>query len=129
MAKAKEVLRFIEREMREFNEAIASTHDRVIDLLRFHLLAENTLERIILAKLPLGHRLIEDAGLSFSQKLTLVEALAALENPYVQALRHLNSVRNKCVHQRGRTLTSADIELFGRPFGKLFRSETNTMMN
>jgi len=89
-------------------------------VLQFHLYTENMFERIILASIPRGDLLIDNAGLSYHQKLCIVNALDVIEDRYIQSLKKLNKIRNECSHERDKEILLADIELIGRPLGKQF---------
>lgn len=120
MSIEQELEAFMERELNDFMGTMKAEHDLILIVLRFHLLIENCMERLILAKLPRGDRLLEKAGLSFSQKLAFIEAFEAIEDRYIQSIRHLNTIRNECAHQKGRQISTNDIERIGRTLGKVF---------
>jgi len=114
----KEVSEFVDIEIGDFVNALESKHDLIISVLKFHLLSENLLERIILGKLKRGDRIIEKGNLSYFQKLQLVDSFDVVKDPHIQALRHLNSLRNKCSHKKETKVALEDIDLIGRPLGK-----------
>jgi hypothetical protein len=116
----KEVEEFVNQEVKDLINALQSKHDFVITVLKFHLLSENLLERIILGNLTRGDRILEKGNLSFYQKIKLVDSFDIVKDAAIQSLRHLNSLRNKCSHQKGKEITFDDIEIIGRPFGKEF---------
>lgn len=91
--------------------------DLLLIVLRFHLVAENLLERYIEKTLPRGTVLTKKARLSFAQKLAVVDALAVIEEPIVIALRRLNSLRNTCAHEKGKVVTLRDLDPVGEPLG------------
>lgn len=109
------VTEYILREIRELEESMRTPNDLLVGVLRFHLVAENLLERFIQAKLPRGKMLVDKARLSFPQKLALVDALGALEENLVKALSYLNALRNKCAHDKGRSVSLRDLDLIGKP--------------
>ena len=91
--------------------------DPVLTVLRGHLLTEHYIEQILQLALPKGERLTGDAGLSYAQKLAVIEALDILEDRTIAALRGLNRIRNRCAHEKERVVTIADIDIVGRPLG------------
>jgi hypothetical protein len=109
-----------EREFEKFKEAIGAEGDAVMLLLRGHLYSENLLERLINFGLPRGDKLMENASLSYHQKLLLVEALDFLPDMIASSLRNLNKLRNQCAHQLNKKITEADITRIGSPLGKVF---------
>ena len=116
----KKVKQFTDHEVKDLLTSLQSKTDLVINILRFHLLSENLLERIIMGELTRGDRVIEKGNLSFFQKLCLVNSFDMIEDAAIQSLRHLNSLRNKCSHQKGKEISFDDIEIIGRPLGKPF---------
>jgi hypothetical protein len=109
-----------ERELKKFKEAIGAEGDTVMLLLRGHLYSENLLERLINFGLPRGDKLMENASLSYHQKLLLVEALDFLPDTIASSLRNLNKLRNQCAHQLNKKISEADITRIGSPLGKSF---------
>lgn len=102
----------------EFDESINAKNDLLIFVLRFHLLAENMLERIIKGALPRGANLINKSRLSFAQKLAVVDALGIIDENLVVSLDRLNSLRNKCAHKRKMKVTLKEIDPISEPFGE-----------
>jgi hypothetical protein len=116
-----EIEKIVDKETDELVSALSKKgKEETLLVLQFHLYTENMFERIILASIPRGDLLLDNAGLTYHQKLCLVNALEVIEDRYVQSLRKLNKVRNECSHERDKEILLADIELIGRPLGKLF---------
>jgi hypothetical protein len=109
-----------DRELNEYYDARGEINDPVLLILRVHLFIEYMLERIIIAGLCRGDRVIEKARLSFVQKLVLVSSFDNVPSEDITVIRNLNTVRNRCAHERKKEITMADIELIGRPLGKEF---------
>jgi hypothetical protein len=109
---------FIKCEFEEFMKALQSRDD--VNILKFHLLFENILERIIVSELKRGDRLIDKGNLSFSQKLMLVHSFDIISDSYIQALKHLNSLRNELSHDKGTIITLDNFDLVGNPLGKAY---------
>jgi hypothetical protein len=120
MATVEDVKRYAQHEAKELTTALSKKEDLVLVVLRFHLLSENLIERIILAKLTRGDRLIERGRLSFIQKLFLLDSFDILSDGIIQSLKHLNTLRNACAHEKGKGIGPADVEKVGRPLGKPF---------
>lgn len=109
-------------QFREFHESINTPNDLLIYVLRFHLLTENMLERIIKGSLPRGANLVRDTRLSYAQKLAIVDALGILDEKLTVALQRLNSLRNSCAHKRKMKVTIKEIDSISEPFGKQLSS-------
>jgi hypothetical protein len=99
----------IQKEVEELSAVLESTDKLVPLVLRFHLLSEYHLERIIFSHLPRGDRAVEKANLSYYQKLMMVYSLDVLGDRIITCLQHLNSLRYKCSHQKDVTITLNDI--------------------
>ena len=106
-----------ERERKLFFKTCPTGQKPVLSILRVHLLTEYYLERIIAIKLPRGDRLLEDGGLSYAQKVALVDSLSIVEDSLIAALRGLNRVRNRFSHEFNKAIDGSDIDVIGRPFG------------
>lgn len=113
--------RAIDSESKELADSLVATGDLMLPLLKFHLLAERALERLILAQLPRGDRLLTGARLNFAQKLALVNAFDTIPDAAVQALRQVNRVRNQCSHVRAKAITLDDIDRIGQSLGPEYR--------
>lgn len=111
----------IARSAREAAAALATKDDLLLPLLKFHLLSERVLEQLILAELKRGDRLISSGRLSFSQKLALVHAFDVVDDAGVQALRHINALRNRLAHVQGTEISVADVDRIGSPLGAQYR--------
>jgi uncharacterized protein YutE (UPF0331/DUF86 family) len=100
-------------QLREFDESInaQTQYDLLVFVLRFHLLAENMLQRIII-------NLINKSRLSFAQQLAVVDALGIIDENVVISLDRLNTLRNKCVHKRKMKVTLKEIDSISEPFGE-----------
>lgn len=117
-----------ERELAEFVSTCRGIGDPILLVLRVHLYTEYLLDRLIMATLARADRVLDDGALTYAQKLSLVAAFDCLRDTDVTAMRNLNRVRNRCAHERQKTITLADVELIARPFGDLFartRKERN----
>ena len=108
------------RERERFKQAVGEETDATMLILRAHLHSENMLERILISKLPRADRLIENASLTYAQKLTLVDALDCVPDSIISSLRSLNRLRNQCAHELDKTITDADITKLASPLGKDF---------
>lgn len=118
MSSDKKIDNFIKCEFEEFKDALASRDDA--NILKFHLLFENILERIIVKVLKRGDRLIDKGYLSFAQKLILVHSFDIISDSYIQSLRHLNTLRNELSHDKGAIITKDSFDLVGRPLGRVY---------
>jgi len=111
------LIQYILREIRDFEESVKLRDDLLLIVLRSHLLIENLLERFIQAKLPQGKMLVDEARLSFAQKLAVVDAIGVVEVSLVSAIRRLNALRNMCAHKKGREVSLRDLDSIGEPLG------------
>jgi hypothetical protein len=112
-----EAQQFIDRELVLLEAIMAREDDLVSDTLRFHLVVESQLDRIIAALLPRGGRLVEKRYLSFRQKLAVVEAFAGEDAAVFTSLSGLNAVRNECAHDRDKVVGVHDLDRIGSPLG------------
>jgi hypothetical protein len=108
------------REAEAMTKELLAPGDLMVMVLRFHLFTESLLERLIAQRLPRPDRILERGRLSYNQKLLLVSAFDLVSDGVVHSLRHLNALRNKCAHRRGRTIGSEDIIQMGQPLGHEF---------
>ncbi len=113
----KEYKEIRDREKKLFFKTCPAGQKPVLSILRVHLLTEYYLERIIAIKLPRGDRLLEDGGLSYAQKIALVDSFSIVEDSLIAALRGLNKVRNRFSHEFNKAIDASDIDVVGRPFG------------
>jgi hypothetical protein len=111
---------FFESEAKELTEVLGQDDAVANRLLRFHLLTEYMLDRIITTRLKRGDRVLEDGNLSYHQKLLLVHSLDILPDKAIASLRQLNKLRNALSHERSARVTISDLESIGRPYGKDF---------
>jgi hypothetical protein len=110
----------LEKEVSEFSFSISEDTSLIPIILRFHLLTENCLERIIASKLPKGYLLVDNAGFTYHHKLELVHAIGIFDEKIIGSLRKLNQIRNDCSHNRHQEINADMIESVGRPLGKDF---------
>jgi len=107
-------------EVNALTTVLTSNDDPVLGvLLRFHLLIEELLHRIIKAhvKQPqhLGKR---KPRLDFFTKLGLVTAMEPrLGEETLEAVRRLNQLRNDCAHQHEKRIVLEDLDHIGQSFG------------
>lgn len=116
--KKKELVNLIDIEFDELKKTFKSENKEIIKLLQFHLHAEQLLERIILAKLERGDKVLDKGGLSFHQKLCLVESFGHVDDKYIVSLRKANRLRNDCAHNKELFISKDKLDLIGRPLGK-----------
>ncbi len=117
-----EAEKFIADEVDDFLRLISRDDDLVPETLRFHLITENQINRLVSRALPRGEVLVRDARLRYPQKLKVLESLGFKDLAAVQALTALNTVRNACVHDRHRVVTQDDVQSIGSPLGDQFKS-------
>ncbi len=115
-----QIKKLASEEFKKLTQTVIEHADPVTAVtLRFHLLTEHYLERIISAKLPRGDRILKNR-LNYAAKLTLVHALDELPDRIIAALRALNTLRNRMSHQRDFVVTTTDIETIGAIIGQPF---------
>ncbi len=107
-----------QKEQKEMKEIFSEIVDPTLLVLRVHLYTEHLMERIIIASLPRGDRLIEKGRFTYSQKISLISSLDTIEDSFISGLINLNKIRNSCSHERQKKITSADIDFLGRSFSK-----------
>ncbi len=106
-------------EYAHFERACEGVDDPTLLILRVHLLMEYYLERLIHVSLKRGDRVITDGGLSFYQKLVVVDSFDALKDSIVQSLKGLNKIRNRCAHDAEKKIALSDVEVIARPLGAI----------
>ena len=109
-----------EREFKKFTAAIGDEGDPTMLILRAHLFSESLLERYITFKFARGDKIIENAALSFHQKLIIVDAFNELGDHIISSLRNLNKLRNQCAHQLDKKISDGDVLKVGSPLGTTF---------
>jgi len=115
-----ELSTLIDKDLTDLFQSFETESKEVLLVLQFHLHSENMLERVILSNLERGDKLLEKAGLSFHQKVCLVESFNVLEDRYIESLRKINKLRNNCAHMKSASISQHDIDLIGRPLGKIY---------
>jgi hypothetical protein len=105
-------------------QTLTKQDDLVPIVLRFHLLTEHQLERIIVASVRRGDRLLENLRLTYRQKLEIVHALDVLPDYVIGALRKLNELRDALSHRRDASVGPQELDSLGRPLGRPFRQIT-----
>jgi hypothetical protein len=108
---------YVTREVKKLWHMCPKEQNPVLSIIRFHLLTEYSMERIFNLVLPRGDK-IADSSLTYAQKISLLEALAIVEDQTIQCLKNLNRVRNRCAHESEKEITGADLELIGNLLGK-----------
>lgn len=104
----------------EVTNLLGRPDDLVPIVLRMHLLSEYQLERLIIARLSRGDRVIDKARLGYHQKLTLVDSFNLVSDSVIQVLSKLNTLRNECSHEREVVISASHVEKLGRSLGKEF---------
>jgi hypothetical protein len=110
----------VEREISVLADALNTTTDIVLPLLKFHLFAEHILERIICERLPRADRFL-DQRVNFAQKLALVSSFDTIKDASVQAMRQVNALRNECSHVRCKQISQEDVDRIGQSLGSDYR--------
>ncbi|TEW47085.1 hypothetical protein [Psychromonas algicola] len=108
---------FINVEAEKLIEIFVGDVDQLVQILKAHLYTENFLEKIILATLIRGDKLIEKGNFSYHHKLLICESVDALPDTLVSSLRNLNKLRNKFAHQMDMQISEADVTKVGSPLG------------
>ena len=114
------VQKAVEREISVLADALNTTTDIVLPLLKFHLFAEHILDRIICERLPRADRYL-DQRVNFSQKLALVSSFDIVKDASVQAMRQVNALRNECSHIRGKQISLEDVDRIGQSLASDYR--------
>ena len=110
---------YVNNEVKDFVDSLTNTDLMVVVILRFHLLTEYLLERIIESELPKGYIITK---YSYHQKLEIVNALNILDDNIIRSLQNLNKVRNECSHTRKMKISQENIDKIGTPLGKDFKN-------
>lgn len=102
---------------KKFMQAIKGHSKDISILLRCHLIAEYFLDQIITTCISRGDLIVTDGRFTYSNKLLLVKGLDVVDDEVLTSLKHLNRIRNNCSHQMDYTISEADVDLIGRPYG------------
>lgn len=111
---------FRDRESEDLARAMRTGGDMIPELLRFHLVTECQLERMITAALPRGDRVVDHARLDYRQKLEIVNGFDVIPDGVVRSLRSLDALRNRYAHEVQAAVTMADVGSIGRALGMAF---------
>jgi hypothetical protein len=84
------------------------------------LLVEYYLEQIIHSQLKRADIFLTEARPTFSTKILLVKSLDVVDDNLMTSVSNLNKVRNLCTHEMEYSISEANIDLIGRPFGKTY---------
>jgi hypothetical protein len=104
----------------KFKRAMDGQSKDVAAILNCHLVSEYYLDQIIHSQIPRADVLFTEGRLTYANKLTLVKALDVISDSIISSLKGLNKVRNQCSHELDYTVTEANLDLIGRPFGKSY---------
>ncbi len=129
MVATKEAKRIIEQDVKEFAEILKERDSLIFPFIRFHLLTENILERIAICELKRADRILDKGNLTYHQKLCLVDSFDVVEDIALQALKNLNTIRNKFAHTKTQNISLDDIDRIGRPYGKTYSKLRGSLGN
>ena len=116
-----ELEQFARREVKAFARIMKATDSIILPFLRFHLLTENLLERIVRCHLVRAERYLDKAKPSYKDKLCLAEAFNVLDEKTIGAIKNLNRIRNRLAHCGTACISVEDIDRIGNNFGKEYR--------
>ena len=116
-----EMEKFIRAEVNEVVSIIRETHSIILPFLRFHLLTENLLERIVISHLARAKRFLDEANPRYYHKLCLVDSFNILDEKTMGAIKNLNSIRNRLAHSRKASISVKDLDRIGNHFGKEYK--------
>lgn len=119
----------VEQAAKEFAEILNKRDSLIFPFMRFHLLTENILERIVICELKRADRILDKGNLSYHQKIFLVESFDVVEDRVLQALKNLNTIRNKFAHTKNQDISIDDIDRIGRPYGKTYSKLRGSLGN
>jgi hypothetical protein len=117
---AAELKKAMEIETKELSKIFVGDIEPLVQILKAHLYTENFLEKIILATLVRGDKIVENGNFTYHNKLLICESADVISDSLVSSLRNLNKLRNKFAHQLDMQISEADITRIGSPFGKEF---------
>ena len=113
-----EMEQFLRREVKEFASIMRETDNIIFPFLRFHLLTENLLERIVISHLARAKLFLDKANPSYYHKLCLVDSFDILDEKTMVAIKNLNSIRNRLAHSRESSISVEDLDKIGNRFGQ-----------
>ena len=102
---------------RQLNEYVFSEDQTVSFVLRAHLMMEGMLDEMIAAYLPAGDKMLARARLSFSQKLELINSFDIVDAESYNAVKALNSLRNKLAHKAMEAVQEEEVLVLLHSFG------------
>lgn len=106
--------RLKEQEFAIYDQEVGNANDPKLSVLLSHLYVEHLLERYLNTKLKASDGLFNKSGLTFENKLSLVQAFGEIDDQLADGIRKLNGLRNDCVlssstsHRKSRLTTLAE---------------------
>lgn len=116
------------REQAIYKQEISRGNELKLRVLHDHLYIEHLLERYISTKLRTTDGLFGQNGLTFEKKLCLAKSFQGLNSESVDSIRKLNKLRNDLVHKFKHQPTEAEIDDFGRTFGKAYKEMKGSLV-
>jgi hypothetical protein len=113
--------RLKEQEFAIYDQEVGNANDPKLSVLLSHLYVEHLLERYLNTKLKASDGLFNKSGLTFENKLSLVQAFGEIDDQLADGIRKLNGLRNDCVHKFKHQPSQKQIDDFGRTFGKAYK--------
>ena len=93
--KTDKVMKFVEAEIKYLQKILNSKEPLLPAILRFHLLTEYQMDRIIEAKLPKGKILIKKGKFRYIQKVEIIRSLELFPKWVIESLQRLNALMRK----------------------------------
>ena len=81
-----EIEQFVRPEVKKFASIMRETDNIILPFLRFHLLTENLLEKIVISYLARAKRFLDEANPSYYHKLCLVDSFDILDEKIMGAI-------------------------------------------
>jgi hypothetical protein len=112
----------IQRDSKSVADTLTADDDPILGpLLRLHLLAEQSFGRIFATSFRAPKHL-DEARLTFSEKLALVHALGVVPDAAFESMKRINKLRNDVAHKNSKRITITDIDHIGQALGPDFKS-------
>lgn len=119
---SKIALESVQRASKFVADTLTAEDDPLLGLLlRLHLLAEQSFDRIFATSFSAPKHL-DEARLTFAQKLMLVRALGKVSEASYESMKRINKLRNDVAHKSSKRITIADIDHIGQVLGRDFKN-------
>ena len=129
---SKELMDLEKEVIEKYLKALIEKKDDVSLILTAHLYVEHWIELFVRHSLPKPEKILDSANLRFSEKLALAESLGFDRNDecgLAKAIKKLNVIRNKIVHNLEYKISKEDLKLLSILKFELGENEKKAVKN